>query len=103
MLRVAVADDGVGGARAAADSGLAGLRDRLEALDATLVDRERAGPRHDRPRRDPMRVVIADDAPLIREGVARLLTGERRRGRGSGRRRRRAARERSRRCVRTSR
>jgi signal transduction histidine kinase len=36
-LRVVVADDGVGGARAAADSGLAGLRDRLEALDATLV------------------------------------------------------------------
>jgi signal transduction histidine kinase len=36
-LRVAVADDGIGGARAAADSGLAGLLDRLEALDATLV------------------------------------------------------------------
>jgi signal transduction histidine kinase len=35
-LRVVVADDGVGGARAAADSGLAGLRDRLEALDAKL-------------------------------------------------------------------
>jgi signal transduction histidine kinase len=37
VLRVAVADDGVGGARAAADSGLMGLRDRLEALDGTLV------------------------------------------------------------------
>jgi signal transduction histidine kinase len=36
-LRVVVADDGVGGARPAADSGLAGLRDRLEALDARLV------------------------------------------------------------------
>jgi signal transduction histidine kinase len=36
-LRVAVADDGVGGARASADSGLAGLRDRLEALDARLM------------------------------------------------------------------
>jgi signal transduction histidine kinase len=36
-LRVAVADDGVGGARAAADSGLTGLRDRLEVLDASLV------------------------------------------------------------------
>jgi signal transduction histidine kinase len=36
-LRVAVADDGIGGARATADSGLAGLRDRLEALDATLA------------------------------------------------------------------
>jgi signal transduction histidine kinase len=36
-LQVAVVDDGVGGAHAAADSGLAGLRDRLEALDAKLV------------------------------------------------------------------
>ncbi len=36
-LRVAVADDGVGGARADADSGLAGLRDRLEVLDARLI------------------------------------------------------------------
>ena len=36
-LRVSVADDGVGGARATADSGLAGLRGRLEALDAKLV------------------------------------------------------------------
>jgi signal transduction histidine kinase len=36
-LRVTVTDDGVGGASITADSGLAGLRDRLEALDATLV------------------------------------------------------------------
>lgn len=36
-LRVVVADNGVGGAHLAADSGLAGLRDRLEALDARLV------------------------------------------------------------------
>jgi signal transduction histidine kinase len=36
-LRIEVRDDGIGGARAAADSGLAGLRDRLEALDAKLV------------------------------------------------------------------
>jgi signal transduction histidine kinase len=35
-LRVTVRDDGAGGARIAAGSGLAGLRDRLEALDATL-------------------------------------------------------------------
>jgi signal transduction histidine kinase len=32
-----VADDGIGGARTSADSGLAGLRDRLEALNAKLV------------------------------------------------------------------
>jgi signal transduction histidine kinase len=43
VLRVAVTDDGVGGARETPDSGLAGLRDRLAALDATLhVD---SGPR----------------------------------------------------------
>jgi len=36
-LRVTVTDNGVGGASIATDSGLAGLRDRLEALDATLV------------------------------------------------------------------
>ena len=36
-LRVTVSDDGIGGARISGESGLAGLRDRLEALDATLV------------------------------------------------------------------
>jgi signal transduction histidine kinase len=35
-LRVTVTDDGVGGARITPESGLSGLRDRLEALDATL-------------------------------------------------------------------
>ena len=36
-LRVAVEDNGVGGAHVSPDSGLAGLRDRLEVLDARLV------------------------------------------------------------------
>jgi signal transduction histidine kinase len=36
-LRVTVTDDGVGGAHVTPDSGLAGLRDRLEVLDATLT------------------------------------------------------------------
>ncbi|MDX6376765.1 MAG: hypothetical protein QOE98_1068, partial [Gaiellaceae bacterium] len=36
VLRVVVTDDGVGGALPTPDSGLAGLRDRLAALDATL-------------------------------------------------------------------
>jgi signal transduction histidine kinase len=36
MLRVVVRDNGRGGARIAGDSGLAGLRDRLDALDATF-------------------------------------------------------------------
>jgi signal transduction histidine kinase len=42
-LRVTVTDDGVGGARIASESGLAGLRDRLEALDATLSIESEAG------------------------------------------------------------
>ena len=42
-LSVAVTDDGVGGARIAPESGLAGLRDRLEALDATLSIETDAG------------------------------------------------------------
>ena len=42
-LSVAVTDDGVGGARIAPGSGLAGLRDRLEALDATLSIETDAG------------------------------------------------------------
>jgi signal transduction histidine kinase len=42
-LRVAVTDDGAGGARITPGSGLAGLRDRLEALDATLSVESEAG------------------------------------------------------------
>jgi signal transduction histidine kinase len=42
-LRVKVTDDGVGGARITPESGLAGLRDRLEALDATLLIESDAG------------------------------------------------------------
>jgi signal transduction histidine kinase len=42
-LGVTVRDDGVGGARITAGSGLAGLRDRLEALDATLAVESRDG------------------------------------------------------------
>lgn len=37
VLRIAVADDGVGGADAAKGSGLRGLSDRLAAVDATLT------------------------------------------------------------------
>ena len=42
-LRIMVKDDGIGGARIEADSGLAGLRDRLQALDATLAIESEAG------------------------------------------------------------
>jgi signal transduction histidine kinase len=42
-LFVTVDDDGRGGARITSGSGLAGLRDRLEALDATLAVDSRLG------------------------------------------------------------
>jgi len=42
-LRVTVTDDGTGGARVKPESGLAGLHDRLEALDATLSISSEAG------------------------------------------------------------
>jgi signal transduction histidine kinase len=42
-LQLTVADDGVGGANASAGSGLAGLADRLAALDGTLAVQSRAG------------------------------------------------------------
>jgi len=37
QLTLAISDDGVGGARSSADSGLAGLCDRIEALDGELT------------------------------------------------------------------
>ncbi len=43
QLRVAVADDGPGGADATAGSGLEGLRARVEALDGALTVRSRPG------------------------------------------------------------
>jgi signal transduction histidine kinase len=42
-LTVTVADDGIGGANAAAGSGLAGLTDRLAALDGTLAVQSESG------------------------------------------------------------
>lgn len=42
-LRVTVTDDGTGGARLKPESGLAGLRDRVEALEATLSISSEAG------------------------------------------------------------
>lgn len=42
-LLVRVTDDGVGGAHVTPESGLAGLRDRLDALDATLLIESEAG------------------------------------------------------------
>ena len=72
-VAVDVTDDGVGGADAAG-AGLSGLRDRVEALDGRLVDRQPPGPGNTSHGGHPVRVILADDAVVIREGLARLLT-----------------------------
>ena len=57
-----------------AGSGLRGLADRVAALDgAARGGAARSGARHDPARGAAMRIVIADDAVLLREGAARLL------------------------------
>ena len=73
---VEVADDGVGGADPEMGTGLRGLADRISALGGRLQVDSRSGSRHDRHREDPVRVVVAEDSVLLREGIARLL-GER--------------------------
>ena len=72
---VAVADDGRRRRprHAPARAWPASATDSRRSTRRSTVDSE-PGHGHDHPRRDPMRVVIADDAPLIREGLARLLT-----------------------------
>ena len=52
---------------------LVALQDRLGALDGSLVVERRAGRLGHTPRRAAVRVVIADDETLLREGLARLL------------------------------
>ena len=77
---IEVVDDGVGTADPAG-SGLRGLRDRVETLDGRLHVGQRARPRDDGPGRAAvasggrvtLRIVIADDSILLREGLARLL------------------------------
>jgi hypothetical protein len=56
-LVVEVSDDGVGGATTGGGgTGLAGLEDRIAALDGELADDELAGARHDAAGRDPPRL-----------------------------------------------
>ena len=70
-----VPDDGVGGAVVRRGSGLAGLQDRVAAHGGTLdgVTASGATPAHVNRDGDSMRLVIAEDAALLREGVAGLL------------------------------
>ena len=73
LLRMTVSDDGVGGATPAAGSGLPGMADRVAAHGGTLARGEPAG-RGDADRGGAaVRVVIAEDTVLLREGLAGLL------------------------------
>ena len=81
-------DDGRGGADPAAGTGLRGLADRSPRSTARLDVDSPPGGGHDRARGDPMRVVIAEDSVLLREGGRALLEDAGHRGRRPGRRRR---------------
>ena len=71
-LVLEVADDGIGGADPAG-GGLSGLRRRVEALDGTLTVTSPPGGPTLRARGAAMRVLIAEDLALLRDGLARLL------------------------------
>ena len=90
-LAVEVVDDGVGGADTERGSGLRGLADRVEALGGRLRIWSPRGRRNARAGGDSVRVAIAEDSLLLREGLARLLDRLRVRGRRSVRGRGRAA------------
>ena len=82
-LRLTVTDDGVGGASFSDGTGLQGLRDRAEAIGGRLtVSSPAGGPTAvsaDLPllratvAAPPLRVVLADDAAMIRQAFAELL------------------------------
>ncbi len=88
-LRIVVRDDGQGGAAVnrvgSSSSGLAGLADRVGAVDGHLsIASPPGGPdrRHRRPAdprlsmadTDALRVVIAEDSAILRDGLVQLLT-----------------------------
>ena len=70
---IAVADNGVGGADPDLGSGLRGLADRVAVLEGRLEVESNPGNRNNCEGEHPMRVVVADDSVLLREGVVRLL------------------------------
>ena len=77
QLRLEVADDGVGGARLCASGGLAGMTQRALAGGGSAARRQscrRRDPHRRRAARGPVvRVVVAEDSALVREGLVRLL------------------------------
>ena len=97
VLRLTIADDGVGGAAAAGGSGLPGMRDRVAAQGGTLAIESPPGAGTRIAVELPCAIVIAEDTVLLREGLAGLLedaghevVGTRRRRRDAARARRRA-------------
>ena len=73
VVEVEVRDDGVGGADPDAGTGLRGLEDRVAALEGQLRGRAAPGRGDHGGGEDPVRVVVADDSTLLREGLVRLL------------------------------
>ena len=72
-VRIRVTDDGRGGAHLSKGKGLVGLGDHVRAADGVLqVTSPDGGPTGGR-RGDPVRIVIADDSVLLREGLQLLL------------------------------
>ncbi len=72
-LHVTVSDDGVGGAVVRRGSGLAGLRDRVAAHGGTFEIVSPSGGGTHVEVAIPCEIVIAEDAVLLREGLAGLL------------------------------
>ena len=73
MLRIGVTDNGHGGAEPSRGSGLRGIERRLAAFDGVARDQQPAR-RPDRGHHgDPVRVVIAEDLFLLRDGLTRML------------------------------
>ena len=70
---VEVADDGVGGADTERGTGLRGLADRVEALGGPASGLESVRRWDTSQGGAPVRVMIAEDSVLLREGLARIL------------------------------
>ncbi len=73
---IEIRDNGKGGANPDHGTGLKGLADRVGALDGHTHHPQPTPTRHPHHRRNPMRLVIADDTALVRDGLARLLQDE---------------------------
>ena len=73
VLLMMVGDDGVGGADPDAGTGLRGIERRLAAFDGTMTRVQPAGRTDRRDHGAAVRVVIAEDLALLRDGLTRLL------------------------------